>query len=67
MELLDKAEPEQAQYDAIEDALYGPYILPLDVLHFSVAPANEFIWGTIGGHTFCYRWGTGPDATDTLE
>ena len=63
-ELLKKAEPEQAQYDAIDDALYGPYILPLDVLHFSVGPANEFVWGTIGGHTFCYRWGTGPDATE---
>ena len=65
--LLDKAEPEQAQYDAIEDALYGPYILPLDVLHFSVGPANEFVWGTIGGHTFCYRWGTGPDATEATD
>ena len=67
IELLDKAEPEQAQYDAIEDALYGPYILPLEVLHFSVGPANEFVWGTIGGHTFCYRWGTGPDATEATE
>ncbi len=64
MDHLDKAEPEQAQYDAIEDALNGPYILPLDVLHFATYPVNEYVWGTIGGHTFCYRWGTGPDATE---
>ena len=67
IEQIGKAEPEQAQFDAIEDALYGPYILPLDVLHFSVGPANEFVWGKIGGHTFCYRWGTGPDATEPTE
>ena len=67
MEQIGDAEPEQAQFDAIEDALLGPHILPLDVLHFSVAPANEYIWGKIGGHTFCYRWGTGPDATEPTE
>ena len=67
IEHLEKAEPEQAQYDAIEDALNGPYILPMDVLHFATYPVNEYVWGTIGGHTFCYRWGTGPDATEATE
>jgi hypothetical protein len=28
---LEDAEPHQAQYEAIERAIYGPYILPEDV------------------------------------
>ena len=67
IEMIDKAEPEQAQYDAIEDALLGPYILPEEVVHFAVYPVNKYVWGTIGGHTFCYRWGTGPDATEATD
>ena len=58
LEHLDDAEPTQAQYDAIEDALTGPYILPMEVIHFATTPLNEFVWGRIGGHVFCYRWGT---------
>lgn len=53
---LDEAEPTQTQYDAVEDALNGPYILPIDVVHFATYPVNSQIWGTIGGHVFCYRW-----------
>ena len=53
---LEDAEAWQAQYEAIEKALYGPYILPMDVVHFATFPVNEFVWGQIGGHIFCYGW-----------
>ncbi len=52
---LETAEPHQAQYEAIERAIYGPYILPQDVVHFATYPTNEQIWGQIGGHIFCYE------------
>ena len=67
MEHLKDAEPNQTQYDAIEDALEGPYILPVDVTHFATYAVNEEVWGTIGGHTFCYRWGTMPEETAETE
>ena len=54
-EYLYKAKPTQAQYDAIKDALSGPYILPIDVYHFATYPVNKNVWGTIGGHIFCYQ------------
>ena len=52
---LDTAEPHQAQYDAIEKAIYGPYILPENVVHFATYPTSSKIWGKIGGHIFCYE------------
>ncbi len=55
-EYIKDAEPTQTQYEAVERALYGPYILPLDVTHFATYPVNKNVWGTIGGHTFCYQW-----------
>lgn len=51
---LEDAEPYQTQYDAIEKALYGPYVLPEDVFYFATTPTNDNVWGTIGGHVFCY-------------
>ena len=51
---LDDAEPYQAQYDAIEKAIYGPYVLSEDVVHFATYPVNDHVWGQIGGHIFCY-------------
>ena len=51
---LDDAEPYQAQYEAIENALYGPYVLPEDVFYFATSPKTDRIWGSIGGHIFCY-------------
>ena len=42
-------------------------MLTEEVVHFAVYPVNKYVWGTIGGHTFCYRWGTGPDATEATE
>lgn len=52
--VLDDAKPGQAQYKAIEKAIYGPYILPEDVFYFATFQTNEKVWGTIGGHIFCY-------------
>lgn len=54
VEFLDEAEPYQAQYDAIDRAMYGPYILPKDVYYFATFQTNRNVWGTIGGHIFCY-------------
>ena len=53
---LDEAEAWQAQYDAIERAQEGPYILPMNVVHFATYAVNDNIWGKIGGHIFCYGW-----------
>lgn len=53
---LDEAEPTQTQYEAVDGALNGPYVLPIDVVHFATYPVNDQVWGTIGGHVFCYRW-----------
>ena len=52
---LEEATPEQAQYDAIERAIYGPYVLPEDVVHFATYHATKNVWGQIGGHYFCYQ------------
>lgn len=54
---LDEAEPYQAQYKAIERAMYGPYVLPEEVVHFATYKATDNFWGQIGGHYFCYDWG----------
>ena len=51
---LKDAEAWQAQYDAIDDALEGPYVLPMNVMYFATYPENGRIWGQIGGHIFCY-------------
>ena len=52
--LLDEAEPSSIQYEALERALEGPYVLPESVVFFATYPVNENVWGTIGGHTFCH-------------
>lgn len=51
---LEKAEPYQAQYEMIENALYGPYVLPENVYYFSTSPTNKNVWGKIDRHFFCY-------------
>ena len=56
IDFLEDAEAWQAQYDAIENALEGPNVLPMDVVHFATYPVNNSIWGRIGGHVFCYGW-----------
>lgn len=54
--MVHTADPDNAQYLAIEAALNGPNILPLEVVFFATTPENDNVWGTIGGHTFCYPW-----------
>lgn len=56
VDFLDDAEPCQAQFQAIERAIYGPYILPEDVVFFATYRTNDNVWGQIGGHIFCYQW-----------
>ncbi len=51
---LEDAEPTSIQYEALERALEGPYVLPMDVVYFATYPVTKNVWGTIGGHTFCY-------------
>lgn len=53
---LEDAEPYQAQYEAIERAIYGPYVLPEGVVHFATYRTNDNVWGQIGGHIFCYEY-----------
>lgn len=53
---LDDAEPTSIQYEALERALEGPYVLPMDVMFFATYPVNENVWGEIGGHVFCHQW-----------
>lgn len=51
---LGEAEAWQAQYEALDAALEGPNILPMDVMYFATYPENEQVWGQIGRHIFCY-------------
>lgn len=53
VDFLDDARPTQAQYDAIERAIWGPYVLPKDVYYFATYETNSNVWGTIGNHIFC--------------
>lgn len=53
---LDLAEPLAAQYAAIDAALYGPSILPEDVVFFSRDGENDRVWGKIQDHVFCYAY-----------
>ena len=53
---LDDAQPNQTQYEAVEQALEGPYVLPKDVVFFATYAVNKNVWGQIGGHIFCYQW-----------
>lgn len=53
---LDDAKPGELQYKAIDRALSGPNIVPMDVFYFARFATNQNIWGTIGRHIFCYDW-----------
>lgn len=52
---LEDAQPGQAQYTAVDNAINGPYVLPEDVVYFATSATNDNVWGTIGGHIFCYE------------
>jgi hypothetical protein len=34
--------------------MYGPNILPMDVVYFARWKTNDNVWGKIGKHIFCY-------------
>lgn len=54
---LDKAEPNQTQYEAVERALKGPYVTPINTVYFSRHPSpNGTLWNRIGGHCFSKQW-----------
>ena len=52
---IDEAAPGEAQYAAVDAATSGEAVLPMDVVYFSQQPENGNVWGTIGGHVFCYQ------------
>ena len=64
---LDDATPYQTQYEAIEQALYGPYILPETVVYFGWEKVNQNVWGWIGRHVFCHEFSTPADQATTQE
>lgn len=67
VKFLDDAEPNQTQYQAIERAMYGPYVLPTDVTYFARFAVNNNVWGTIGGHIFCYEHEKVEEATEIVS
>ncbi len=60
---LHLAKPTHIQYEAIERALNGPYVVPIDVVFFASYAVSENVWGTIGNHVFCHQW----DSADATE
>lgn len=50
------AEPTHTQYEAIDRAYNGPYVVPKDVVFFSTGKVNDNVWGKLGAHWFCYQW-----------
>ena len=53
---LYAAKPTHVQYEAIRRAMYGPHVVPEDVVFFSTGAVSDNVWGTIGNHTFCHQW-----------
>lgn len=53
---VKEATPGETQYRAIYEALTGTNVLPVEVVFFATTPENDNVWGTIGGHTFCYPY-----------
>ena len=52
---LQNAQPEQTQYDAVTAAMYGPYVLPKDVLYYAPWQTGGDVWGQVGDYWFAYR------------
>ena len=53
---LHLTEPSHIQYEAVERAFYGPYVLEGDVVFFSQFAVNDKVFATIGSHIFCRQW-----------
>ncbi|MGN0977196.1 MAG: C39 family peptidase [Faecousia sp.] len=47
-------EPDLAQYRAVTAAMYGPYVLPAEVLYYSPEPTKGEVWGQVGDYVFLY-------------
>lgn len=52
-DFLNDTTADELQYKAIDRALAGPNILPIDVYYFATYQTNGNVWGTIGNHIFC--------------
>lgn len=52
---LQNAKPEPAQYRAVTAAMYGPYVLPRDVLYYAPWQIGGEVWGQVGDYWFSYR------------
>lgn len=64
---LEDATPYQTQYEAIEQAIYGPYVLPESVVYFGWEKVNQNVWGWIGRHVFCHEFSTPADRVTTQD
>ena len=51
---LQSADPDLPQYRAVTAAMYGPYILPKDVLYYAPWRLYEDVWGQVGDYWFAY-------------
>lgn len=51
---MKRAETAEDIHDAVQAAMYGPYLLPEDVFYFSQWEKGGEVWGTIDSYTFCY-------------
>lgn len=61
---MDEAQTTQTQFEAIEAALYGPYILPKEVVFYATYKENDNFWGKIGNHYFCYQYTWKPETAE---
>ena len=52
---LQNAKPGPAQYRAVTAAMYGPYVLPRDVLYYAPWQIGGEVWGQVGDYWFAYR------------
>ena len=52
---LQSAQPGMPQYRAVTAAMYGPYILPKDVLYYAPWEIGGDVWGQVGDYWFAYR------------
>ena len=53
---IPEAAPGEAQYAAVDAAMYGDPVLPMNVVYFSREGENDDGWGPIGEHVFCYQY-----------
>ena len=51
---LQSAYPALPQYRAVTAAMYGPYILPKDVLYYAPWKIGGEVWGQVGDYWFAY-------------